>query len=314
MPEENKQSEVMETMEDYKDELEASFRKINVGDILTGTVIDVSEDAVTLDLRYYAPGIIPASEWSNAPGFSIVEHVAIGDTIEATVLETDDGKGNLILSRKEANDVLAWDKLSDAFENLKSYTLKIQGIVPSGVIVYPEGIRAFIPASQLDLSYVEDLNPWLGKTVTARIITLDKEKEKLVLSAKVIQKELQEEEQAHRISLLVPGSVVEGTVESLMPYGAFVDLGNGISGLVHISQISEKRIKKPDEVLHVGDRVKVKILNTNNGKVSLSIRALQEEMVDTSSDEIFADAEKYLSKESASTSLGDMLSKFKFNS
>lgn len=313
MPEENTQPEIIESMDDYKDELEASFRKINVGDILTGTVIDVNEEEVTLDLRYYAPGIIPVEEWSNAPGFSIAEHVAIGDTVEATVIETDDGKGNLILSRKEANDVLAWDKLSEAFETQKAYTLKIQGVVPSGVIVYPEGIRAFIPASQLSLSYVEDLNPWLGQTVTARIITLDKAKEKIVLSAKVIQKELQEEEQAHRISLLVPGSIVEGTVESLMPYGAFVDLGNEISGLVHISQISEKRIKKPDEVLHVGDKVKVKILNTNDGKVSLSIRALQEEMVDTSSDEIFADAEKYLSKESASTSLGDMLSKFKFD-
>ena len=130
----------------------------------------------------------------------------------------------------------------------------------------------------------------------------------MVLSAKVILKEQQQEEHNRKISMMVPGSILEGTVESLMPYGAFVDLGDGISGLVHISQISRKRIGKPSEVLNVGQKVKVKVLNTNDNKVSLSMKALEEEMVDVDRPK---EVEEYVSHENASTSLGDLLSKIK---
>ena len=112
--------------------------------------------------------------------------------------------------------------------------------------------------------------------------------------------------------MLVPGSIVEGTVESLMPYGAFVNLGNGLSGLVHISQICQKRIKKPGEVLSIGEKVKAKILNTNDNKISLSIRALEDEMVDTKADEVL-NVQEYVSNEEASTNLGSLLAGFKFD-
>ncbi|MGN0482833.1 MAG: 30S ribosomal protein S1 [Lachnospiraceae bacterium] len=302
-----------ESMEDFKDELEASFRKIKVGDLLSGTVIDVNENGVTLDLKYFAPGIIPANEFSDAPDFSVLDAVKIGEELEATVISTDDGDGNLLLSRKDATKQLAWEKLQGDFIEQRTLELKVQGIVSGGIIVYPEGIRGFIPASQLGLSYVQDLNEWLGKTVRARIITLDPSANKLVLSNRVIEKEAQEDARNHQISMLIPGSILEGTVDSLMPYGAFIDLGNGLSGLVHISQISEKRIQKPGEVLSIGQKVKVKLLNTNNGKISLSIRALEEEMVDTSTENAFADAKPYLSEEHAGTNLGDLLSKFKLS-
>ena len=121
-------------------------------------------------------------------------------------------------------------------------------------------------------------------------------------------KEKEQEEHNHKIAMLVPGSILEGTVENLMPYGAFIDLGDGISGLVHISQISQKRIGKPSEVLKEGQKVKVKVLNTNDNKVSLSMKALEEEMIDTQQTE---SVEEYVSNESASTSLGDLLSKLK---
>ena len=141
-----------------------------------------------------------------------------------------------------------------------------------------------------------------------RVIDVDEAKKKLVLSAKVILKEKEQEEHNHKIAMLVPGSILEGTVENLMPYGAFIDLGDGISGLVHISQISQKRIGKPSEVLKEGQKVKVKVLNTNDNKVSLSMKALEEEMIDTQQTE---SVEEYVSNESASTSLGDLLSKLK---
>lgn len=297
-----------ETMEDYKEELEASFRKIKEGDIITGTVIDVNEEEVSLDLKYYAQGIIKTGDLSDDPGFQVMEEIHPGDELEATVVSTDDGQGNIRLSRKEANEVLAWEKLKEYQEEETTLSVKIAGIVPSGVVAYVEGIRGFIPASQLALSYVEATEEWLGKTVEVRVINVEESKKKLVLSAKVILKEKEQEEHNHKISMMVPGSILEGTVENLMPYGAFVDLGDGISGLVHISQISQKRIGKPSEVLKEGQKVKVKVLNTNDNKVSLSMKALEEEMVDTQQ---AGAVEEYISNENASTSLGDLLSKLK---
>ena len=151
-------------------------------------------------------------------------------------------------------------------------TVRIKESVPSGVVAFLEGIRAFIPASQLSADYVEDTDAWIGKDVRVVVITVDPEKNKLVLSGKVVARQEREEERNHRIAMLVPGSVVEGTVESIMPYGAFINIGNGISGLVHISQISQKRISSVHEVLKEGQKVKAKILNTNDGKVSLSMK------------------------------------------
>lgn len=300
----------MESMKDFEKELEASFRKIQEGDIITGTVIDVNEEEVTLDLKYYAQGVIKAENLSNDPDFHVTEQIKIGDEIEATVIRVDDGEGNIELSRKEANDVLAWDKLQELMEQEKTVTVKIKESVPSGVVTYLEGIRAFIPASQLAADYVEDTQPWVGKSVEVRVITVDPQREKLVLSGKVVAREKEADERNHKISMLVPGSILEGTVESLQPYGAFVNIGNGISGLVHISQICQRRISSPHEVLKEGQKVKVKILNTNDNKVSLSMRALEEEMIDTQES---AEAQEYTSGGEATTSLGALLSKFKFD-
>ena len=299
----------METMDDYKDELEASFRTIKEGDIITGTVIGVNEEEVTLDLKYYTQGIIKVEDLSNDPDFNVLEQIHEGDELEATVVRKDDGQGNIQLSCKEANEVLAWEKLQQMLEDETTVTVRIKESVPSGVVTYLEGIRAFIPASQISLEYVEDTDAWIGKEIPVRVITVDEEHQKLVLSGKVVAREAEVEERNHKISMIVPGSVLEGTVESLQPYGAFVNLGNGLSGLAHISQICERRIKKPSEVLKEGQKVKVKVLNTNDNKISLSMKALEEEMIDT---EPVEEIEAYTSTESASTSLGDLLSKFKF--
>ena len=298
----------MESMKDYEKELERSFRTIGEGDIITGTVIAVSEEEVMLDLNYYTQGIIKAENLSNDPDFLITEQVKIGDQIEATVIRKDDGNGNIELSRKEANDVLAWEKLQEMLEQETIVSVRIKESVPSGVVTYLEGIRAFIPASQICSDYVEDTDAWIGKQIDVKVITVDKDKTKLVLSGKAVAREREEEARNHRISMLVPGTVMEGTIEQIKPYGAFVSLGNGISGLVHISQICQKRISSPNEVVKEGQKVKVKILNTNDNKVSLSMKALEEEMIDT---EEVEEVEEYISNETAGTSLGDLLAKFK---
>lgn len=296
-----------ESMKDYEKELEASFRKINEGDVISGTVIDVNEEEVTLDLKYYTQGIIKAAEMSDDPGFSVLNDIRIGDVIEATVVQMDDGQGNILLSRREANAVLAWDKLAEYMEEKKNLNVKVSETVNAGAIAYVEGIRGFIPASQLALSYVEDTNDYMGKKLTVRVTTIDREKEKLILSAKEILKEQAKEEHDHKVAMIVPGTVLDGTVESLQSYGAFIDLKDGLTGLVHISQICQKRIKKPSEVLKVGDQVKVKVLNTNEGKISLSIKAVSE---DQEAQEIEnTDTENYSSGESLGTSLGDLFAK-----
>ena len=174
------ENEAKETMQDFEAELEASFRKINEGDILTGTVISVDEDAITLDLKYYAPGIIKADEVSNDPSFVIDEHIHPGDVLEATVIRRDDGEGNILLSMKEANEVLAWDKLKELLENETVVTVKVSEAVKAGVVAYLYGIRGFIPASQITTAYVEDTESYVGIELEVRVITVDEEDDRLV--------------------------------------------------------------------------------------------------------------------------------------
>ena len=295
-----------ETMEDYSKELEASFRVIKEGDVLSGSVIDVNEEGVTLDLNYYASGVIKAADMSKDPSFSILQDVHVGDVIEAVVVKKDDGAGNIQLSKVEAADVIGWDKVQKYMDDKTVVTVKVSETVNKGVVAFLEGIRGFIPASHLSLSYVEDLSTFVGRELEVHVITVEKGKKKLVLSAKEVLREKEKENMNHRIAMVAPGSVLEGKVESVMPYGAFVDLGDGLSGLVHVSQISQKRIKTPSEVLSVGDTVKVKVLNTNNNKISLSMKAVAEsaeteDVVDEKT------AAKYSSRESIGTSLGDLL-------
>ena len=299
-----------ESMKDFEQELEASFKKIDEGDIITGTVVSVDETGVVLDLKYYTEGFIPAEEFSREPGFNLKEAVQPGEEIQATVLRKDDGQGNILLSRAEAAEVLAWDKLAELQKSGEALEVVVKGIVNGGAIAYVEGVRGFIPASKLALSYVEDTEEYLNKPLTVQVIDVDKAKKRLVLSAKELLREKADEDRRNKISNIEVGFVTEGTVESLQPYGAFVDLGNGISGLVHISQICEKRIKKPSEAVNVGDKVKVKVIAIKDGKLSLSIKEASDLMAKEVEEENFELPE---SGEEATTSLGSLFANIKLD-
>lgn len=300
-------SEEKLTMDDYAEELEASFKKIEEGDILTGTVIAVTDDEIILDLKYYAEGVIKIEDYSREPGFNAKEQVHVGDEVSATVVRKDDGRGNIQLSRVEATDVLAWDKLRQLKEDKTVLDVKVAEVVNAGVTAYVEGIRGFIPASKLALHYVENLDEYLNKTIQVQVFDLDEEKERLILSAKEVLREKAEEERKAKISNVEVGFVTEGTVESLQSYGAFVSLGNGLSGLVHISQISQKRIKHPSAVLAVGDKVKVKVIAIKDGKLSLSMKALD----DVAAKEIEEETVELPKSEELTTSLGELFAKLK---
>ena len=203
-------------------------------------------------------------------------HIA-GDVVKATVLKLDDGNGNILLSRKAAEEELAWDNFKKLMDEKTAVDVTVKEAVKGGVVAYLNGVRAFIPASKLALEYVEDLSTFVGETVPVYVIQAEKEGKRLVLSSRDVLRDRRAAEKANMISNLKVGLVTEGTVESLQTYGAFVGLGNGIDGLVHISQITNtKRLKHPKEMLSVGDKVKVKVTGIKDGKISLSMKACEE--------------------------------------
>ena len=213
----------------------------------------------------------------------------------------------------DTDTLLAWEKINEYKEAGTILSVTISGIVNKGVIALVEGVRGFIPISRLDINHVEDTNDWLGRDIRVRVIEADMEKNKLVLSAREI---LREESAAARkaqremaVSKIEVGSV-EGKVESIQPYGAFVDLGNDVTGLVHISQISMDHIKSPKEALEVGQIVKAKVIKNDGGKISLSIKDLLEEKRIQEEEEIKNNMQEV---ESIGTSLGSLLSGFKLD-
>ena len=297
------------SMGEFNDEINKSLHKYAEGDIVTGSVIGISETEVTVDLGSYAEGIVKAGEMSNNPAFSIKNDVKTGDTITAMVLR-ENKEGNILLSVKKADDKLAWDKLKELKDQKTVSTVKVAAAVKGGCIAYLCGIRAFIPASQLSVSYVENLEEYKGKELSVRVITVDEENKKLVLSAKEVAREEKQQERRRTIENLPMGTVVSGKVEKIMPFGAFVNIGNGISGLVHVSQISEKRIKTPGEVLKEGDEVTVKLMSVKDGKLNLSIKACAENK-EVKVEEIEEAPREYTSGGSATTGLADLLKNIK---
>ena len=304
MEEKNTTMGTTETMEDYKEALEASYRRIRPGDIVTGTVIDVNDQDVTIDFNYYAPGRIPVTELSDDPTYHVL------DTLTATVVKTDDGAGNMLLSCKDAAEELAWDKLQEAQKTKKVYHVKVAGAVNGGCVAYVEGVRGFIPASKLALEYVEEPADYLNKELDVQVISVDEGAKRVVLSAKELLLAKVMEEKNKKINKYTVGTVMEGTVEQLKDYGAFVNIGDGITGLVHISQISDRRLKHPSQVLKEGDKVKVKIIKIENNKISLSIR----EAAELTSREVEEEGPaEYEDNGAAATGLGALLKGFKLN-
>lgn len=196
-----------------------------------------------------------------------------------------------------------WAEFAQMMADRTIVKVKITEAVKGGVVAFVDEVRAFIPASQLSAEYVEKLEDWQGKSIETVIITVDPEKKRLVLSGREVEKEKKAEARKERLAQFKAGDVVEGTVDSIKDYGAFVKLADGIDGLVHISQISTQRIKHPGAVLKEGQTVKVKILSIADGKISLSMKALIQQETEEEEHETF----DYKETASATTGLGDLL-------
>ncbi|WP_051437583.1 S1 RNA-binding domain-containing protein [Eubacterium xylanophilum] len=310
--------ERIESMADYEDAINASFKRLREGDIVKGTVVSVEEDEVLIDLHTFSQGVIPSDEYSDDPDFHAMDEIAVGQELDVMVLYEDD-QGRTVTSLREANRSNGWEALRNAMDSHRRCKTRIKEVVPSGVVAYVEGIRGFIPASKLDLNYVEeeDLKNFLGKNVEVYPITIDEEGDKLILSVKDVLREEAAKEHEVKLSALQKGFITTGKVSRIEPYGCFVDIGDDLTGLVHISQIANKFIKSPKEVVKLGMEVKVKVLDVEEGKIRLSMK--QAEMDGSELDQKEDDSEKIESKleyhddEEATTTLGSLLAGIKID-
>lgn len=236
---------------------------------------------------------------------------------EEKIPSMDDFKDELEASfKKHANakrvDMSKWEKILDDFENKNTLQVEISEAVKSGVTTTLDGLRAFIPASKLSLGFIkeDELKDWVGKKLNVRIITAEPENNKLVLSARDVLREEQEKAKEEKAAKIQVGLVTEGKVDSIKDYGAFVDIGDGVTGLLHVSQISNKRIKSPSDVLKEGQTVEVQVTAIKDGKISLSMKTLETERKERKEKQEHDDFKaNYKESGAATSSLGELMKK-----
>ncbi len=265
VPTEETQEQAVMTMED----VESTLVQLRPGQVVTGTVVQITEDEVCVNVGYKSDGIVKKSDLSSTD-------VKIGDEIEAEVVKVNDGEGNVLLSQKNIINRKAWEEIVAKQEAGEFVEGVGKEAVKGGLLADVMGVRAFIPASQLSLRYVEKIEEFVGQTMTLKIIEIDKTKKRIVASRKAV---LLVEEAARKKELwntFEVGSVVKGVVRRLADFGAFVDIG-GVDGLVHVTDLSWGRVKHPSDVVSVGQEIDVKILNVDpeRERISLSYKQTQ---------------------------------------
>ena len=259
-----------EKMEDLMEEVENSVSDIDNGDVVKGKVISVNEKEVILDINYSSEGVLDRKELSNT-NENPVDLLNEGDEIDVLVVELEGEEGNVVLSKVKADGIVGKKEIEAAFNEKSNITVKVFKDVKGGVLADYKGVTLFIPASLISVRYIEDLKEFVGETLEIRIEELDFSNNRIIGSRKAIEKEELKVKKAEILDELEKGDVIEGTVTRLANFGAFVDLG-GIDGLIHISQMSWKRINHPKEVLKEGQKVKVEVLKVNAKEERISLK------------------------------------------
>jgi small subunit ribosomal protein S1 len=259
----------------FDDAVDQTMVAFDEGDIVKGTIVKVDNDEVLLDIGYKSEGVIPVRELSIRHDVDAHEIVAVGDEVEALVLQKEDKEGRLVLSKKRAQYERAWGDI----ERVKDSGGVVEGPVievVKGGLILDIGLRGFLPASLVELRRVRDLQPYIGKVLEAKIIELDKNRNNVVLSRRAWLEETQKEQRGEFLVNLRPGEIRKGTVSSVVNFGAFVDLG-GMDGLIHVSELSWMHVDHPSSVVQVGDEVTVQVLDVDLDKerISLSLKATQ---------------------------------------
>ncbi|MBZ8121300.1 MULTISPECIES: 30S ribosomal protein S1 [Bacillus cereus group] len=248
-------------------------KELQVGDVVTGSVTKVEEKQVLVNVGYKTDGVIPISELANVHIEKASDVVELDQTLELKIIKLEED--DLVLSKRAVDAEKAWVELQEKFTSGHVFDVTVKDIVNGGLVV-DLGVRGFIPASLVEVHYVEDFTDYKGKTLAVKIVELDREKNRVILSHKAVVELELDSKKKEAISSLKEGDVVEGTVQRLTDFGAFVNVG-GVDGLVHISQISHERVEQPSEVLEQGQKVKVKVLSVDadTQRISLSIKAAQ---------------------------------------
>lgn len=248
---------------------------IKKGDIVKGEVVKVENDQAIVNIGYKYDGVIPLRELSSVQLENATDVVKVGDTLELKVVTIDDEKERLVLSKRAIDSEKAWDVLQQRLESKEVFEGKVADVVKGGLVV-DVGLRGFVPASMVERHFVEDFSDYKGRTLRLRVKEIDREKNKVILSQKDVLDEEFEASKKEILSSIKPGQELDGTVQRLTPFGAFIDIG-GIDGLVHISEMAWHHVEQPSEVVKEGDKVRVHVLKVDpaNERISLSIKATQ---------------------------------------
>lgn len=270
----NENSEDM-TMEEMLQAIKKPIPKIQSGDIVKGVVLSTSDKEVFVNIGYMSDGIIEKEELTDDTDADPRDLYKPGDEILVYILEVNDGEGNISLSKKMADSAKVWSDLETWQKNGHMFDVKIKEAVKGGLTANIHGIRAFIPASQVSMNYVEDLNSYAGQTITVKVLEYDKDKNKIVLSGKEAEKDKNEKKKAELFARINKGDILEGVVKRLVKFGAFVDVG-GTEGLIHLSDLSWERVNDPSEVVNVGDKVKVYVIDfdKSSSRISLGLKEI----------------------------------------
>ena len=253
---------------------QVEVKNYTIGDKVTGQVTKVEEKQVIVNIQDSKhDGIIPISELSSLHVEKASDVVSEGDELDLEVLKVEEDA--IILSKRKVDAEKAWVNLEERFNSGEVFETEVKDVVKGGLVV-DLGVRGFVPASLVEAHYVEDFSDYKGKNLTFKIVELDKEKNRLILSHRAVVEEEKGKQKKNLLSAITPGQVIDGTVQRITDFGAFVDIG-GIDGLVHISQLSHQHIEKPSDVVQEGQQVKVKVLSVDrdNERISLSIKETQ---------------------------------------
>lgn len=255
------------------DAYDQTFVTLEPGQIITGKVVQVNDDEVMVDVGYKSEGRIPHHEIGLRPGETPESVVQVGDDVDVYVLKVEDAEGNVLLSKRRADNRIVWEKLETLKESGEVIEATVTERVKGGLLV-DVGIRGFVPASHVDRNYVENLETYVGKTLRLRVIELDRQRNNVVLSHKVVLEEEYAQAKEDAFKNLKEGSVVPGVVRRLTDFGAFVDVGGGVEGLLHVSEMAWSRVNHPKDVLSEGDEIDVMVLEVNEEKerISLSLK------------------------------------------
>ncbi|WP_368651972.1 30S ribosomal protein S1 [Ornithinibacillus sp. 4-3] len=250
------------------EELGNDLVNFNVGDTVTGTVVKLEDKQVLVDIGFKSEGILPIGELSNVHVESPDEVVSVGDEIELIVKKVDDDE--IVLSKKAVDAEKAWEELTQKFEDGTVFDTTVKEVVKGGLVVNI-GLRGFIPASLVETYFVDDFSDYVGKTLSVKIVDLDREQNRIILSHRAVVEEEANEKKGQLLETLEEGQVLDGVVQRLTDFGVFVDIG-GVDGLVHISQLSHEHVDKPSDVVSEGDTIKVEVISVDreHERISLS--------------------------------------------